>query len=94
MILSDLRKVNNVPNPVFLLSSELAFISDFGILWEEKQIVLIQDNKTNFPVTLDDFIEETKACQGTMNIVVRTHLGRIVEGSLSLCNKEGFFMNI
>lgn len=94
MILSDLRKVNDVPNPVFLLSSELAFISDFGILWEEKQIVLIQDNKTNFPVTLDDFIEETKACPGTMNIVVRTHLGRIVEGSLSLCNKEGFFMNI
>lgn len=94
MILSDLRKVKDVPNPVFLLSSELAFISDFGILWEDKQIVLIQDNKTNFPVTLDDFIEETKACSGTMNIVVRTHLGRIVEGSLSLCNKDGFFMNI
>lgn len=94
MILSDLRKVNDVPNPVFLLSSELAFISDFGILWDEKQIVLIQDNATNLPVTLKDFIEETKAVPGTMNIIVRTYLGRIVEGSLSLCNKEGFFMNI
>lgn len=94
MILSDLRKVNNVPNPVFLLSSELAFISDFGILWEEKQIILIQDNMTNLPVTLEDFVEETKACPGTMNIVVRTYFGRIVEGSLSLCNNDGFFMNL
>lgn len=94
MTLNDLRKIKDVPNPVYILSSELAFIEDFGILWEEKQIVLIQDNTTNLPLTLDDLIKETKPCPDNTNIIVRTHLGRIVEGSLSLCNKDGFFMNI
>lgn len=93
MKLSDLRNVKDVPNPVFLLSSELAFISDFGIDWEEG-VILIQDSTTNLPVTLSEFLEETRQCPDNMEVIVRTMQGRTVGGSLSLCDKNNFFKNL
>lgn len=93
MTIGELRKIKDVPSSVFLLSSELLFIDDFGIEWEDG-ITLIQDNMTNHPLELFDFLEETKPCPNNMNIVVRTKKGRIVEGSLSLCDKSGFFKNL